>query len=74
MTREDDDPFGLKPRPKPPAHEIGQLLDTLSVDELGERIALLKAEIERLEIARKAKAAAGQAADAVFRRPVSSGD
>lgn len=64
----DDDPFGLQPRPKPPAHEIGQPLDALSVSEFDERIALLKDEIARLEAARNAKAAASVAADAFFRR------
>ena len=68
MARDDDDPFGMRPRPKPPAHEVGQALDTLSVDELEERIALLRGEIERLDQARKAKSAASVAADAFFRR------
>ena len=67
MAREDDDPFGV-PRPKKPAtHEIGQPLDTLSVDELDERMALLKAEIARLEEARVAKQASKLAADAFFK-------
>ncbi len=66
MTRDDDD---LLARPKRPvSHEIGQVLDALSVDELDERIALLRAEIERIEAARRAKAAAASAADAFFRR------
>ena len=72
MSR-DDDPFDLNPRPKPPSadptHEIGQMLDALSVHELTERIALLRTEIDRLEAARAAKSAASSAADAVFRRP-----
>ena len=68
MARDDDDPFGSRLRPKPPVHEIGQALDTLSVDELAERIALLRVEIERLDRGRSAKAVAGEAADAVFRR------
>ena len=67
MARDDDDPFGLKPRPKPPAHEVGQMLDALSVHELTERIALLQAEIVRLEAARAAKTAASDAAAAFFR-------
>jgi uncharacterized small protein (DUF1192 family) len=46
MPIDDDD------RPaKKVAHEIGQDLALLSVGELGERIALLKAEIGRLEAA-----------------------
>jgi uncharacterized small protein (DUF1192 family) len=67
MARDDDD-FGFKAPKAPPQHIVGQALDALSVDELEERVALLRAEIERLETARRAKAAAGQAADAFFRR------
>jgi len=67
MAREDDDPFGMAPPTKPATHEIGQPLDTLSVDELGERVALLKAEIFRLEEARVAKQASKLAADAFFK-------
>jgi uncharacterized small protein (DUF1192 family) len=54
------------PKRKTP-HEIGQDLSLLSVDELGERIALLKAEIERLEEARSRKEASRAAADAFFK-------
>lgn len=61
----DDDP--LAPPPKKPAHEIGQSLDALSVDELDERIGLLRAEIERLQRARDAKAASRAAAAAFFK-------
>jgi uncharacterized small protein (DUF1192 family) len=63
----DDDPFGAEVRKKPTHHEIGQLLDTLSVGELDERIALLKAEIARLEDARRAKETSKNAADAFFK-------
>ena len=66
---DDDDPFGMKPRPKPPVHTVGEPLDTLSVHELSERIALLQAETARVEAARSAKATAGTAADAFFRKP-----
>ena len=55
-----------RPR-KPVAHEIGQKLDALSVDELGDRIALLKSEIERLEAARSAKQTALNAASSIFK-------
>jgi len=48
-------------------HEIGQDLSLLSVFELNERIALLRAEIERLEASAKAKAAAKGAAESVFK-------
>ncbi len=50
-------------------HEVGQPLDTLSVHELAERIALLRGEIERIEAARTAKLAAAEAAASVFGRP-----
>ena len=61
--RDDDD----RPR-KAVAHEIGQPLDTLSLGDLNERVALLRAEIVRLEAARAAKQAAQGAADAFFKR------
>ena len=48
------------------AHEIGQPLDTLSLHEFDERLALLRAEIARLEAARDRKRAALDAAGAVF--------
>ncbi|EAQ36738.1 hypothetical protein NB311A_15762 [Nitrobacter sp. Nb-311A] len=62
MALEDDD----KPR-KRIAHEIGQDLSLLSVDELGERIALLTAEIERLRAAEAKKRASKDAADRFFK-------
>ena len=61
--RDDED----RPR-KAATHDIGQGLDTLSVEDLAERIALLRREIERLEAARQAKVAALGAADAFFKR------
>ena len=63
----DDDPFGAEVRKKPTHHEIGQVLDALSVGELDERIGLLKTEIARLEEARQAKQASKSAADAFFK-------
>jgi len=66
MAKDDDDVFGAPPRKKA-SHEIGQNLDLLSVDELGERIALLREEIERLETARTAKEASRVAAAAFFK-------
>lgn len=48
-------------------HEIGQDLSTLSIDELGERIDLLNAEIARLETARGAKSSSRKAADSFFK-------
>ncbi|MBM3608951.1 MAG: DUF1192 domain-containing protein [Alphaproteobacteria bacterium] len=65
MARDDDDPFA---RPKKKAvHEIGEVLDAISVEELGERIALLREEITRLEEAMKAKQASKAAADVFFK-------
>jgi uncharacterized small protein (DUF1192 family) len=56
------------PRPKKKAHELGEDLALLSVDELKERIASLKAEIERLEASIRSKEATRNAADTFFRR------
>jgi len=63
MAAEDDD---NKPRKKI-AHEIGQDLSLLSVEELGERIALLTAEIERLRSAEVKKRASRDAANNFFK-------
>ena len=62
MAVEDDD----KPRRKI-SHEIGQDLSLLSVEELGERIALLNSEIERLQAATSKKRASKDAADTFFK-------
>jgi uncharacterized small protein (DUF1192 family) len=62
MPIEDDD----RPRKKI-SHEIGQDLSLLSVEELGERIALLKSEIERLEAASRKKQASKDAANSFFK-------
>lgn len=62
--------FPEEDRPKPKrVHEIGQDLSTLSLEEIEERIAALKAEIERLTQARASKSASRAAADAFFRKP-----
>jgi uncharacterized small protein (DUF1192 family) len=66
MARTDDDVFGAPPEKKP-EHVIGENLDALSAGELGERIALLQAEIERLEAARASKEASRAAAAAFFK-------
>jgi len=63
---DDDDALGL-PRPKPPAHALGQPIDDLSAPELAERIALLRAEIERLERAIAHREATRNAAAAFFK-------
>jgi uncharacterized small protein (DUF1192 family) len=62
MPIEDDD----RPRKKI-SHEIGQDLSLLSVEELAERIALLKGEIERLEAASAKKRASKDAAASFFK-------
>jgi len=57
-------------RPKPKSvHEIGQDLSMLSLNEIDDRIAALRAEIERLIEARARKDASRSAADAFFRKP-----
>ena len=64
MPAPDDDD-----RPKKKiAHEIGQDLALLSVEELGERIGLLRDEIARLEEARAKKQASRSAADLFFKK------
>ena len=62
MAADDDD----KARKKI-SHEIGQDLSLLSVDELNERIALLSAEIERLQTAMTKKRASRDAAANFFK-------
>ena len=62
MAHNDDEP-----RKKTTSHEIGQDLSALSLHELAERIAVLQAEIVRLEAARSAKSASMSAASAFFK-------
>jgi uncharacterized small protein (DUF1192 family) len=50
------------------AHEIGQDLTLLSVEELADRIALLRQEIARLDEAMAKKRASLAAADQFFKR------
>ena len=64
MAAPDDDD-----RPKKKiTHEIGQELALLSVEELGERIGLLKDEIARLEQAKAKKQASRSVADQFFKK------
>ncbi len=58
---EDDRPRSKKP------HEMGEDISSLSVHELGERIALLETEIKRLEKARVARQATKSAAEGFFK-------
>lgn len=62
MAIEDDE----KPRRKI-THDIGQDLSLLSVDELGERIGLLTAEIARLHAEIDKKRASRDAAASFFK-------
>jgi uncharacterized small protein (DUF1192 family) len=56
-------------RPKKrPVHDIGQDLSLLSVEELAERIAILREEIARLEAAMAGKRASRNVADQFFKR------
>jgi uncharacterized small protein (DUF1192 family) len=61
--RDDDD----RPTRQAIAHRVGEPLDTLSVEDLDERIALLRTEVERLEAARLAKKEALERAGSLFR-------
>ena len=64
MPAMDDDD---KPKKKL-AHEVGQDLSLLSVEELGERVKLLHEEIVRLEADIAQKRAKRSAADQFFKR------
>ena len=52
---------------KPKAHEVGMVLDAMSVEELSDRIALLEAEIARLKAAVESKKKSRDAAASVFK-------
>ncbi len=58
----------LRPK-RPVTHEVGCDLSTLSIDELRERIELLKAEIARIEVEISAKDSTRSAAESLFSRP-----
>jgi uncharacterized small protein (DUF1192 family) len=52
---------------KPRGHEVGMILDAMSVEELTDRIALLEGEIARLRAAIESKQKSKSAADAFFK-------
>ena len=52
---------------KPKGHEIGMVLDAMSVEELTDRIGLLENEIVRLRAAIDSKRKSKSAADAFFK-------
>ncbi len=62
MAHDDDD----KPIRKV-LHEIGQDLSSLSLDDLSERVDMLKAEIQRLEAEISSKGSSRSAAESFFR-------
>lgn len=49
------------------AHEVGMPIDTMSVEELNERIGLLEAEIARLRSAIAARQKTRSVADSLFK-------
>lgn len=59
--------FDDEPVKKPKGHEVGMPIDTLSVSELEERIAMLEAEILRLRDAIAARQQTKAAADSIFK-------
>lgn len=58
----DDEPVKVRK-----AHEVGMVLDEMSVEELNSRIEILKGEITRLEEAIVARRASRSTADALFK-------
>jgi uncharacterized small protein (DUF1192 family) len=52
---------------KPKGHEVGMPIDTMSVEELAERIGLLEAEIVRLKAAIEVRDATRKAAESAFK-------
>jgi uncharacterized small protein (DUF1192 family) len=67
MIDDEDRPRAQKDQGKTP-YLLGRPLDTMSVGEIDERIAELRAEIGRLEAARAAKAASAAAAEMFFKK------
>ena len=66
MAADIDEIFGAPPRKVASSHEIGRVLDDLSVQELDERIAALKAEIARIEEARRSETSITQRCRRLF--------
>ncbi len=60
--------FDDEPVKTPRRHEIGQDISLLSVDELAERINMLRQEIVRIEAELAARGTTKAAAEALFRR------
>jgi uncharacterized small protein (DUF1192 family) len=66
-TRMENDMDIEEERKRPRSHEVGMMLDALSVEELADRIALLEGEIARIRVAMEAKGASRKAAEAAFK-------
>jgi uncharacterized small protein (DUF1192 family) len=68
MAKSDDDPWNDPPSPAMRGpHQIGAPLDHLSIEEIDERIAALRLEIQRLETQRAEKEDSRRAANAFFK-------
>jgi uncharacterized small protein (DUF1192 family) len=52
---------------KPKGHEIGMILDAMSVEELNDRIGMLEEEITRIRAMIESKQKSKSAADAFFK-------
>lgn len=52
---------------KPKGHEVGMPIDTMSVEELTERIGMLEGEITRIKAAIEARGATRKAAESAFK-------
>lgn len=63
----DEEGLALARRTAAQAHEIGQAIEDLSLEEIALRIDILRAEIERLEQARQSKEASRAGAEALFK-------
>ena len=59
--------FGDDEVKKPRGHEVGMSIDAMSVDELEQRISLLREEIVRLEHAIEQRRRSKSQADSLFR-------
>jgi uncharacterized small protein (DUF1192 family) len=59
--------FDGEPPKKKLAHELGEDLSKLSLDELAARVELLRAEIARLEAAAETKKASAKVAASFFK-------
>lgn len=60
--------FDEEPQKKPIAHEVGEDLSALSIEELEKRVGLLKDEIIRLEEACAMKRASMSSAESFFKK------